>query len=66
MAFHTSQKLYSVNFWTGARVAVETEAHRAHVHRLKRVNEHMCIEYNCDLSAYAHDECLLGTKSAQR
>jgi hypothetical protein len=55
MAFPTSQKLYNVNFFTDARVSVETKAHRAHVRRPEKVNERTCVEHNYDLSACVHD-----------
>jgi hypothetical protein len=55
MAFPTSQQLYNVNFFTDARVSVETEAHRVHVCEQRKVNKCTCVEKSCDLSACVHD-----------
>jgi hypothetical protein len=66
MAFPTSQQLYNVNFFTDAWVSVETEAHRAHVRRQKRIKKRTCGEQNRDLSACAHDAHLWALKPTHR
>jgi hypothetical protein len=55
MAFPTSQQLYNVNICIDVWVSVETEAHRVHAHKPKRINERTCAEQNYDLSACVHD-----------
>jgi hypothetical protein len=66
MTFPTSQKLYNENFCTDVQVSVETEAHRVHARRSKRVNECMCVEHNCDLSACVHNARLWATKPVHK
>jgi hypothetical protein len=62
MAFPTSQQLYNVKFCTGARVPVETEAHRVHVHEQRQVKKCTCVEQNHELSAWVHDVRLWAEK----